>query len=210
APGSGEVTFIVDRRQPVACCKRDDEIAMNDRQRAPCRDQTTVRAPCECRKRALDLAGVAHIDRAQLDCERRRHGLKCAPEANPGRYGGLANDSYSRHAWRNLFEQLQPFRANAVFIRGKTGGVATRPRQTFDEARANRIGACRAAQWPDPRTARGEDYVWRKRDQFRGVFASVILIACRPARVDLNVVADGPSQLLQPLQECRVAGLHLW
>src|SRR5207249_10947063 len=35
------------------------------------------------------------------------------------------------------------------------------------------------------------------------------LIACGPARVDLNVGSDGPSQLLQPLQKRRVAGLHL-
>src|SRR5262249_23807889 len=218
AAGGGEVAFIVDRGQPVPRRKRDDQIAMNDRQRAPCQYQTAIRAPCEGRKRALHLPGVAPADGAQPHPKRRRHGLNCAPQANPGRYGGIANDCYSRHTWRNLLEHLQPFRADAVFIRGKTGDVATRPRQTIDEARADRIGGdhehdrhvgCRAPQWPHRRAARGEDHVRRKRDEFRGIFASVVLVACGPAIVDLNVVPDSPAQLLQPLQKCRVASLHL-
>src|SRR5262249_44049275 len=48
-----------------------------------------------------------------------------------------------------------------------------------------------------------------KRDQLRRVFARVVLAAPGPAVVDLNVVADAPTRLLQPLQKCRVAGLRL-
>ena len=41
---------------------------------------------------------------------------------------------------RDLFEQLQPFPAQAVFELHKAGGVAARPRQAVDEAGADRIG----------------------------------------------------------------------
>src|SRR5262249_6654510 len=66
-----------------------------------------------------------------------------------------------------------------------------------------------AQQWPPGRGATREDEFRCKRNQFCRVFALVILIAYGPTRVDLNAVSDGPSQLLQPLQKCRVAGLHL-
>src|SRR5262249_8429238 len=144
--------------------------------------------------------------------------LNCGPGANTGRYGGIANDCYSRHTWRNLLEQLQPFHANAVFIRGKAGGVGAGPRQAGNKARAYRTGcerepdghaACRALQWSDRRTARGEDHIRRERDQLGRVFAGVILIARGPAVVDRNVGPDRPTQLLQPLQKSGVAGLHL-
>src|SRR5262249_15169454 len=57
---------------------RDDQIAVNDRPRAPCQYQPAIRASCESHERSLHLGGVAHVDRAQLHPERRRHGLNCA------------------------------------------------------------------------------------------------------------------------------------
>src|SRR5262249_40090721 len=43
-------------------------------------------------------------------------------------------------AGRNLLEQLQPFRRDAVFPNEKTGGIAARPCQAIDVARRDRIG----------------------------------------------------------------------
>jgi hypothetical protein len=45
--------------------------------------------------------------------------------------------------------------------------------------------------------------------QFRRVFSSIILVTPGPAVIDLEVLPNRPAQLLQPLQECRVALLHL-
>src|SRR5262249_52560414 len=59
------------------------------------------------------------------------------------------------------------------------------------------------------RTARDKDYIWCQRHQFGGVFAGIVNIASAPAVLDLDVVPDSPAQLLQSLQECRVAGLRL-
>ena len=54
----------VDRRQLVPGGKRDNQVAMNVCQRAPGHDQTTVRGARKGRDGRLDLAGVAHINRA--------------------------------------------------------------------------------------------------------------------------------------------------
>jgi hypothetical protein len=51
-----------------------------------------------------------------------------------------SNDCRSRHARRDLLEQLQPFAAQAVFEREKAGNVAAWSRQVGDEAGTDRIG----------------------------------------------------------------------
>jgi hypothetical protein len=69
--------------------KRDDQFAMNHCQRARRQNKTTVRRAREGRDGALDLAGIAHVDRADLHAERRRHGLNDGELADPGGYGGV-------------------------------------------------------------------------------------------------------------------------
>ena len=71
------------------------------------------------------------------------------------------------------FEQLQPFRAHAVFELDEAGGVAARPRQAVDEAGADRIGddartrsarcGSPAATAPAVAAASGQDDVRRER-----------------------------------------------
>jgi len=63
--------------------QRDDQIAMNRRQRAPCHDQAAIRAARESGDGALDLDRVVHLDRAQLHPERWSHGLNRAELADP-------------------------------------------------------------------------------------------------------------------------------
>ena len=65
---------------------------MQRRRRARRHDQAAIRRAREGRDGALDLAGVAHVDRADLDPERRRHGLDDAELADPGGCGGIAKD----------------------------------------------------------------------------------------------------------------------
>jgi hypothetical protein len=79
---------------------------MNNRQRAPRQDQAAIRGAREGSNSAPDLAGIEHIDRAQLNAERWRHGLERAPLPGPRGYGDIPNDSRSRHARRDLFEHF--------------------------------------------------------------------------------------------------------
>jgi hypothetical protein len=58
----------------------------------------------------------------------------------PAGYGGVPKDGCARHARCDLLEQFQPFSTDGVFELDKSGGVAARPRQTIDEAGADRVG----------------------------------------------------------------------
>jgi hypothetical protein len=115
---------------------------------------------------------------------------------------GWVGDRRSRHARRDLLEQLQPFPADAVFESHETRGVAARPRQAVDEAAADRIdddrehdrhGAGRLQQRPHWSGAMGQDDVRRERGQFRRVSANLGGIGAGPAGVDPHVAADDPA-----------------
>ena len=69
----------------------------------------------------------------------RRHGLDCGKLADAGGYGSIPQHRDPCHAGRDLFEQLQPFRADRVLEYGKTGGIAARPRHACDQAGAHWI-----------------------------------------------------------------------
>jgi hypothetical protein len=58
-----EQALPVDRGQVVPGRQRDDQIAMKGRGHDRCHDPTAIRSSREGRDGALDLAGVAHIDR---------------------------------------------------------------------------------------------------------------------------------------------------
>ena len=60
------------------------KLAMNCRQRAGRQYQSAVAGARESRDAALDLTGIAHIDRGQLNAKRRRHGLDRAELACAG------------------------------------------------------------------------------------------------------------------------------
>ena len=122
----------------------------------------------------------------------------------------------ARHAGRDLLEQLQPFRAQAVFELGEAGDVAAWPRDALDETGADRIDGLRehdrhrAGGLPHGShdvAAGSQDHVRGERGQFRGVAAPALGVAAGPADVDAQVAADDPARLLQALLERREACL---
>src|SRR5215468_1143810 len=58
---------------------------------------------------------------------------------DPRAHSGVPKDRCSLHAGRDLFEQLEPFSAEAVLEWGKSTGVAARTCQALDEPSANRV-----------------------------------------------------------------------
>jgi hypothetical protein len=111
---SNEGALEVDRGHLVAGRKRNNQIAMNECDRAPSYDQAAVVRTREGCDAALDFAGVLRADRTHLQPERRCRGLDRAPLANPGGYCGITKDRRSLHLRCDLLEQLQPFRAQIV------------------------------------------------------------------------------------------------
>src|SRR5215472_9975240 len=116
AAANDEVACEVNRRQFVSGRQRDDQIAMNRRQSASRYDQAAVRGTREGRDSALDLASVTHIDWGHLRPDQWRYGLDDTQLSAPSGYCGVPNDCRSCHAGRDLFEQRQPFSADAVFV----------------------------------------------------------------------------------------------
>ena len=124
---------------------------------------------------------------------------------DPRAHSGVPKDRCSLHAGRDLFEQLEPFSAEAVLEWGKSSGVAARTCQALDEPSANRVddthehnryrsgcllershrGACR-----------GENDIGREPDNFRRVSATTLGIDRAPANVDLCVAAERPTPFL--------------
>src|SRR5215813_4084383 len=110
---------------------------------------------------------------------------------------------------------LMKFPAHAVFVEGKTGDVAARPRETIDKAGAHRIGdihehnrhaASGLLQRRYSRAASGEDEIRGESDQFRCVLPRLD-VACCPAGLDLHIVTASPTQLLEALPKCGDASL---
>jgi hypothetical protein len=113
-------------------------------------------------------------------------------------------------------QKLQPFRPYSVFIIGEPSSIAAGPCQALDKASANRIGDDNKHNWqrpvqPEERSHRtrtsSQDDIGRKRNQFRGVLADAICISSPPTIFNLYVSANGPSSLLQTLNECGVTNL---
>src|SRR5262245_13290863 len=189
---------------------------MNVCQPARSHNQSAIPGPRECCNSALDLAGIADIDRTYLHPERRRCGLDHGKLSDAFRYRGIAKDSRSRYLRRNLPEQLQPFCARTILDLSKPRGVAARSRQALYETGRNGIGglceydrnrARHLQQRPYDRAARGQDDLRRHPDQFHRIFPNVIGSAGGPAYVNVQVVAHRPTEFLQTLQECCEASL---
>ena len=86
--------------------ERDDQVAMNHRQRASRYDQATIRRASKGGNIALDVGCVAHVDRDDLDAERRCHGLDGGELTDPCTYRGITKNRRPRHARRHLLKQL--------------------------------------------------------------------------------------------------------
>ena len=70
-------------------------------------------------------------------------------------YGRIPKNCHSRYVRRDLFEQFQPFRTDAEFELGKTGGVAARLSQARNKARSDRIRSRRKHDWHGASPLRG-------------------------------------------------------
>src|SRR5262245_23960133 len=102
-----------------------------------------IRPPCAERAKAVTARSISTAsrtsDRADLHSEGQRHRLDDAELGDCRRIRGITKDCHTRYIRSDLFEQLQPFPTHAVFGNHETGDVATRSRQTADDAGADWI-----------------------------------------------------------------------
>src|SRR5262249_56430073 len=112
-------------------------------------------------------------------------------------HGRIAKHGYSRYAWCDFFEKLQPFPADAKFRRCKTSDIAAWSRQACDVTAPDRIGdqgkhdrhaPGRFSQSTYDRVAASNDNVRSERNQFRRIRAETSDIRA-PAVIDLDLTA---------------------
>src|SRR5262245_707240 len=115
---------------------------MNGGPRASGHDQAAISAISalrESRDGALNLAGIPHVDRAQLHTQRWPHGLDCGELAWSGRHRWITKNRCSRYAGSDQLEQLQPFSAQRIFLHGEAGDVSAWPREIVNIASPHRV-----------------------------------------------------------------------
>src|SRR5262245_44653666 len=150
AAAGDEEAIVIHRREFVPRHQRDDQMPMNRRPPAWHHDQTAIRGAREGRDDTLDLGRLTQIDRVCLYPKRGRHGLDSGKPTGSDALCGIAKNRDPRHGWRDLFEQLQPLPAEAIFINHKAGNVSartgrdsTKPPPTGSAATGNTIGTVR-------------------------------------------------------------------
>jgi hypothetical protein len=97
---------------------------MIKRRRALRCDQPTVRGSREGCDGAFNLRRLAHVDWAHLHAQRWRDSLDRGELGGASGQGRIPENCHSRHGLRDLFEQLQPLCAQAIFEIREPGGVA--------------------------------------------------------------------------------------
>ena len=125
---------------------------------------------------------------------------------------GIEQEGGPVDARRNLLEQLQPLAGNRRLHNGETSGVAAWPRKALYEAAADRIGNDNKHDGNSPRLlqhCRGwrcvlrNDEVGLQRDEFDcGSLPYLRVIERPPAKVELDIAAFRPPELLKSLPEC--------
>src|SRR5437588_200468 len=84
-------------------------------------------------------AGLARVYGNDLDAKRRRYCLDGPELPAATDRGRIAQHRDANGAWRKLFEQFKPLRADTKIKRGKSGRVAARAREAGNKAAADRI-----------------------------------------------------------------------
>jgi hypothetical protein len=118
---------------------------------------------------------------------------------------------------RNLLKHLQQLPGHRILGHGEAGDIAAGARQAGDEAGADRIGNLRendrdaaGLQQQRLQRQRGDDknHIRIETHKLFRVGVDAPGVGAAPTKVDADVAAVGPTQLLQRLPERRDIGLH--
>src|SRR6516162_3419689 len=129
----------IDRGKAIPRCQLNDEIAMAVHRRAGCGDKASIRKARKFRDPALDLAGIARVDRNNVDADRSCYRLNDGELPDAGGYGRVPDNPDADGRWHRLLEQLQPFRAQAVIELHEAGHIAAGLREALDKTAADGI-----------------------------------------------------------------------
>src|SRR5262249_56024096 len=86
-------------------------------------NQAAIRLAGEWGEAFFDLVGITQCEWAGVHSHYRRRRADSAEQANLGHVGGIPQEPRSGNARRDLLEQLQPFRADRVLVKRKSGCI---------------------------------------------------------------------------------------
>ena len=197
----------VDCGQLVTGRQCDDQLAMNQRQRARRHDQATIRHARERHDAALDLVGIAHVDRGQLYPNEGATAWIAANWPIPVAISGSRRTATRVDVRRDLLEQLQPFPARAVFEARKPvtlppgrAKLSTKPAPTGSGTRRTRSARCGSPVATAPRSACHEPRLCpAPAPPIPPRICECVLLRPPPHRISIRRCVRRPAQLLQPL-----------
>ncbi len=128
--------------------------------------------------------------------------------------GGISHVNHDRQpaqTGHDLAQQCEPLAGKIGRLKGQSGDVTARSRQTCDQAHANRIvhqceddGHCRRRLLcGERRVSAGDNDVHLEPRQLGGQLRRALGASLRPAILDRDGAPVGPAEFVQPLHESR-------
>src|SRR5262249_28662397 len=208
--GNGGVAECKQYRHRVLPSQFDDELVIHDCDGVRHGDQAAILFTGKRDHGVLDLSRVVHACHFQLHPKTWRRGFGCPPKRHIRSRLRVKQGENASSPRADLLEQLQPLAPHRGFEIGESRGIAAWPRQTLDEAAADRIGnlhendrdrAGYLLKRGEPRIALNQNDVWHQADQLCRVGSKALDVAGDGAILDVDVTTFCPPKLSQFLHE---------
>ena len=188
---------VCNRRLAVCGVRHsDDQLTVHDRQGACGYDQADIRRPSKQGDCMFDLASVTNVDGSHLHPERGRSRLDHGELSDASCDIRIPNDRCLGDARCYLFQQLQPFCAQAVLEREKPRRVSTGLRETIHVTSPNWIDDIVEYNWNGSRSSQKSrehrcagcyQNIGRKRKELLCLALDFRRVAAAPSHFDVNV-----------------------
>src|SRR5262245_1904588 len=166
-----------------------------------------LRAPIKRLEGGRDIPRLPDFQRDRLDAERAGRGLDLIQFPHARWIVGIGDDRQLAETGHDLAQEFQALARKLGRRKRQAGDVATRPRQTGDEASAKRVRHRREHDWDnrgrlfrcEDRRSRCDNNIDLETDKLGGDLGETLEASLRPTNLDHNGTALDPSEFAQPL-----------
>jgi hypothetical protein len=151
-----------------------------------------------------NVLGASDFESRRIDTKRVCADLNLAHFRRGVGIFNIGQDRQSAQTGHNLAQQCEPLAGKIGVLQGQAGDVTARPRQTGDQAHANRIvhqckddGHCRRRLLcGERRVSAGDNDVHLEPRQFGGQLRRALGASLRPAILDRDRAPVGPPEFV--------------
>ena len=166
-----------------------------------------LRATLECLEGRCDIRRLPDFQRDGLDAERAGRGLDLIQLPHARWIIGIGHDRQLAEAGDGLAQEFQALARKLGRRERQAGDVATRPRQTGDEASAKRVRHRRKHDWDDrgrlfrceDRRSRRDNNIDLEPDKLGSDLGETLGASLRPTNLDRDGAPLDPAEFAQPL-----------